>query len=48
MLVLTNIYMDMDARMSQFMTKIMFTSFFCSIAHNFDGFAYNKANSVNL
>ena len=45
-LVLTNIYKDMGAIMSQFMTKISLRAVVCSIAHNFDGFAYNKANSV--
>ena len=34
----------MGAIMSQFMTKIMFAV----LLTIFDGFAYNKANSVNL
>ena len=38
----------MGARMSQFMTKLCLRAVVCSIAHNFDGFAYNKAYSVNL
>ena len=66
MLVLTNIYKDMGAIMSQFMTKIMLTS--CCLQYClqvfivvfpdhthllflptiFDGFAFSKANSVNL
>ena len=49
MLILPNIYKDMGARMSQFMTKnYVYRLLFAIFLTIFDGFAYNKANSVNL
>ena len=41
--------MDMDARMSQFIAKkYVYEMLFAVLLTMFDGFAYNKANSVNL
>ena len=48
MLVLTNIYKDMDAIMSQFIEKLFYKLLSVVLLTNFDDFAYNMPYSVNL